>query len=76
VFWAGTKFDRAVVVVIAVHRLTANTNALLAALEVVPAHVAEMLMRAFVLQIFDTIGFRHEPSTYACGIQVPIFSTD
>jgi hypothetical protein len=60
--------------VVAVHGLTANTFAVLPALEVVPAHIAEMLMRAFVVQIFDTVGFRHEPATYGCGIQVPSLS--
>jgi hypothetical protein len=72
VLWAGTKFDRAITVIIAVHRETADAFAFPSALVAVPAHIAEMLMRAFVVQIFDSVGFRDEPPTYASGIRVPI----
>jgi hypothetical protein len=27
----------------------------------VPAHIAEMVVQALVVQIFDTVGFRHNP---------------
>jgi len=70
--WAGAKLDRAVAVVIAVHREPADAFAFLCALVAVPAHVAEMLMRAFVGQIFDNVRFRDEPPTYASGIRFPI----
>ena len=70
--WAGTKFDRAIAVIVAIHREPADALAVLSAFVAVPAHVAEMLMRDFVLQIFDSVGFRDEPPTYVSAIRFPI----
>ena len=72
VVWAGTKFDRAIAVVISIHRQATDAFALLPALVAVTAHIAKMLMRGFVAQIFDSVGFRNEPPTYASAIRFPI----
>ena len=70
--WAGTKFDRAAAVIMAVHREPADAFAFFSAVVAVPRHVAEMLMRGIVVKIVDSVRFRDEPPIYASVIRFPI----
>jgi len=72
-FWAWSEFDWAFAVVIAVHRETANANAILRTLVVMPLYLAAVLMRGLVARNFSNIHSRHALLLNALAVRFPAY---